>query len=148
MNLNIPRAKNPGWKAWVLKLVFSRFGPLIKAGAATATAFVVTSLAKVGIVLSAEMQLHLMIFLTGLAWLGVDSAIQRYAGAQAAIIQEALGVEKDRWLGPKTVAAAQALPARRAEVVEDLILKPENFGIEQWKQIQAIIDGSATPPQS
>jgi hypothetical protein len=105
------RAANPNKldpKGWVLKLIFSRVGPGIKAAVSALLGWLVTWLASFGILLDADMQMHIASALTGLIWLALDQIINRYAGDHAAAIQSALGVEADRWIGPRTVAAAQA----------------------------------------
>ena len=105
-----PRPKRSvGLKAWVLKLIFSRVGPAVKAGVSALLGWLVTHLAGLGIVLDADLQLHITSAITGLAWLAMDWAINNYAGNHAAAIQTALGVERDRWLGPVTVNTAETL---------------------------------------
>jgi hypothetical protein len=95
-------------KAWLLKLIFSRVGPGIKAAVSAALGALVTWLTSFGVMLDADMQMHIASALTGVIWLGLDQLINRYAGQHAAAIQAALGVEADRWIGPKTIEAAEA----------------------------------------
>jgi hypothetical protein len=95
-------------KGWVLRLIFSRVGPLVKAGVSAALGWLVTTLASFGIMLDADMQMHVASALTGLIWLAIDQLINRYAGHQTEAIQHALGVDADRWIGPKTIEAAEA----------------------------------------
>jgi hypothetical protein len=95
-------------KGWVLRLIFSRVGPMAKAGVSAALGWIVVKLASFGIMLDADMQLHISSALTGLIWLAIDQLINRYAGSQAEAIQQALGVDADRWIGPKTIEAAEA----------------------------------------
>lgn len=93
-------------KAWILKLIFSRVGPGIKAAISATLGALVTWLTSFGIMLDADLQMHVASALTGIIWLALDQLINRYAGQHAAAIQSALGVEADRWIGPRTVAAA------------------------------------------
>jgi hypothetical protein len=95
-------------KGWVLRLIFSRVGPMVKAGVSAALGWIVVKLASFGIMLDADMQLHISSALTGLIWLAIDQLINRYAGSQTEAIQQALGVDADRWIGPKTIEAAEA----------------------------------------
>jgi uncharacterized membrane protein len=106
-SLNLKR-KAPDVKSWIFKRIFSPVGPAITAGVSAALGYIVTWLASFSIVLDADMQSHIAYVLTGITWLVIDQLINRYAGQHAASIQEALGVDADRWIGPKTVNAAQA----------------------------------------
>jgi hypothetical protein len=101
-------AKKLNPKGWLLRLIFSRLGPLVKAGVSAALGWLVTSLASLGIMLDADMQMHVASALTGITWLAIDAAVTRYAGHQAEAIQQALGVDADRWIGPRTIEAAEA----------------------------------------
>lgn len=104
----LKRKKAPDIKSWIFKLIFSKVGPLVKVSVSTLLGYFVVWLASFGIILDADMQFHIANSLTGLIWLIIDQLITRYAGDQAKAIQQALGVEADKWIGPETVAAAEA----------------------------------------
>ncbi len=117
------RAKNPKKidpVAWMLKLVFSRVGPMITGLVSMTLGFVVTQLAQFNIVMTAEVQLQLSGFVSFVVWGAIQQAVNHYAGKYAEMIQTALGLEPDRWIGPKTAAEIQAAAskAKPAEPVE------------------------------
>jgi hypothetical protein len=93
-------------KDFFLKLIFSRVGPAVKAIVSAFLGWLVTTLASKGIMLDANLQNHIATALTGLFWLVIDFGVNKYFGDKVAIIQQAYGLEADRWLGPKTTAAA------------------------------------------
>lgn len=104
--LNKRRPPNIKVKDFFLKLIFSRVGPAVKAIVSAILGWLVTTLASKGIMLDANLQNHIATALTGLFWLGIDFAVNKYFGDNVAIIQKAYGLEADHWLGPKTTAAA------------------------------------------
>jgi hypothetical protein len=104
--LNKRRPPNIIMKDAILKLIFSRLGPVITAIVSAILGFLVTKLATYQIMLDAELQTQISGALTGLIWLTVNQLVNRYMGDKVEIIQQAYGLEADRWLGPKTTAAA------------------------------------------
>jgi hypothetical protein len=103
---------NTYMKAQILKLVFSRVGPLITAAISTAVGFIVVQLARIGLVLDADQELQLIATASGLIYTAINYLVNKYAGEQAKAIQEALGVVKDGWIGPVTIATAEQAKAR------------------------------------
>jgi hypothetical protein len=93
-------------KNTILKLLFSRVGPAVKALVSSLLGWLVTWTAGMGILIGADLQMHIATALSGLIWLTIDFLVNKYAGDHVAIIQKAYGLEADRWLGPKTTAAA------------------------------------------
>lgn len=92
-------------KDFFLKLIFSRVGPAVKALVSSLLGWVVTWTAGLGIMLDADLQIHIASALSGLIWLTIDYLVTRYLGDHVETIQTAYGLEADRWLGPKTTAA-------------------------------------------
>lgn len=131
--------------AWILKLVFSRLGPAITGLISMALGVIVTQTARLGIEMDAEVQMQLVGVISFLVWGAIMQAINRYTGKYADLIQEALGVTRDRWIGPSTAAeiAAAAAVAKRAEPVQDITLS--NLTPEQIAQIQAVLEGGMSP---
>jgi hypothetical protein len=109
--LDRKRKNNPDkivMKDYFFKLIFSKLGPLVKAGISLAIGKIVVFLASYGIMLDADLQLQLEAVITSIVWLAIDQLVNNYAGKHAEAIQKALGVKRDRWIGDKTVAAAEA----------------------------------------
>lgn len=103
---NKRRSPNIIMKDAILKLIFSRLGPVITALVSAILGYLVTKLASYEIMLDADLQTQISGALTALIWLTVNQLVNRYMGDKVAIIQQAYGLEADRWLGPKTTAAA------------------------------------------
>lgn len=97
---------NIDMKDLFLKVIFSRVGPAIKALVSSALGWLVIRAATIGILIDADLQLHIATALSGLIWLTIDFFVNKYLGDKVAIIQQSYGLEADRWLGPKTTAAA------------------------------------------
>jgi hypothetical protein len=93
-------------KDLILKALFSRVGPAIKAIVSGILGKLVTWAASLGIMMDASLQQSIALSLTGIIWLAIDYYVNKYAGDHAETIQKAYGLEADRWLGPKTTAAA------------------------------------------
>jgi hypothetical protein len=104
--LNRRNPPNIRMKNAILKLIFSRLGPTITAIVSAVLGFLVTKLASYQIMLDADLQTQISGALTGLIWLTVNQLVNRYMGDKVEIIQQAYGLEADRWLGPVTTAAA------------------------------------------
>ena len=93
-------------KDFFLKLIFSRVGPAVAAIVSAILGFLVTKLAAIGIMLDANMQSHISYALTGFIWLTINHLVNKYLGDKVQVIQEAYGLQADRWLGPVTTQAA------------------------------------------
>ena len=100
------RRPNIVMKDFFLKLIFSRVGPAVKAIVSSILGWLVTWTAGLGVMLDADLQMHIATALSGLIWLTIDSIVTKYLGDKVEVIQKAYGLEADRWLGPKTTAAA------------------------------------------
>lgn len=107
-------------KAWLLKLIFSRVGPIIAAAVSAAVAWLVTFFAThLGFVMDANMQHEVALGLTTTLYAVINFFVHKYAGDNVKAIQQALGIDDDRWAGPETVKAAEkaAEYARKPEVM-------------------------------
>lgn len=104
--LNRRNPPNIIMKNAILKLLFSRVGPAVKALVSSLLGWLVTYLAGFGIMLDADLQMHISVAITGVIWLTIDFLVNKYAGDNVAIIQKAYGLEVDKVLGPITTAAA------------------------------------------
>lgn len=108
-------------KAFLFKAIFSRVGPLIKAGVSFLLGKVVVLLAAVNVTMTAELQQSLSYVLTAGAWIIIDWLLNKYAGDNIKAIQEAVGMEAiDRWVGPKTVATIEEMAAKAKRPTEIL----------------------------
>lgn len=104
------------FKAWVMRLVFSRIGPIITGAISTAIGGIMGmmthKLAEFGIPVSADMQTEVAGFFAFLVYGFLNFLINKYAGDSAAALQEALAkssgmpLEVDKWIDVKTIELA------------------------------------------
>jgi hypothetical protein len=120
-------------KTAALKLVFSRLGPSITAGVSTATGFllgyIVSGTSAIGFHLDATQQTTVSLGISQTIYWLITELVNKYAGEHSGALQEALKqfvptLEKDNWIGPETVSAAESAAqaaATRAEAVTEII---------------------------
>jgi hypothetical protein len=113
------RNKPGSLKAWVFKLVFSRVGPVIGAAVSAAVGWLVTQLAAFQIYMDADMQIQVASFFSFVIYGVINYLVNRYAGDNAAAIQEALGAKVDRWIDKETIEAAAARAPKPKEILHD-----------------------------
>ena len=117
-------------KAWAMRLVFSRVGPIVTGAISTAIGGIMGmmthKLAEFGIPVSADMQTEVTGFFAFLVYGFINFLINKYAGDSAAALQEALSkssgmpLEIDKWIDVKTIElASKANYVPRAIPVED-----------------------------
>lgn len=104
-------------KNFILRTAFSKAGPVITAGVAVIVGFIlgwiVTGLSAIGLPIDAAQQTEVSLSITaGIYWF-LNQLINKYAGEHAVILQKILRdanplLKVDRWIGPETIAAAQA----------------------------------------
>jgi hypothetical protein len=100
-------------KNFILKLVFSRLGPSVTSGVSVATGFllgwIVNATSALGFHLDAAQQTTVSLAISQTIYWLITELVNKYAGEHAEAIQKAIGTKVvDRWIGPETVAAAQA----------------------------------------
>ena len=100
-------------KNFILKLVFSRLGPSVTSGVSVATGFllgwIVNATSALGMHLDAAQQTTVSLAISQTIYWLITELINKYAGEHAEAIQKAIGTKVvDRWIGPETIAAAQA----------------------------------------
>ena len=110
-------------KNFILKLVFSRLGPSVTSGVSVATGFllgwIVNATSALGMHLDAAQQTTVSLAISQTIYWLITELVNKYAGEHAEAIQKAIGTKVvDRWIGPETVAAAQA--AAQASAVSNL----------------------------
>jgi hypothetical protein len=104
--LNRRNPPNIRMKDAILKLIFSRLGPTVKAIVSSLLGWFVVWLAGFGVMLDADLQMHISVAVSGLIWVAIDQVANRYLGKNVRTIQRAYGLIEDDWLGPVTTAAA------------------------------------------
>ena len=100
-------------KTFVLRLVFSRLGPTVTSAVSVATGFllgwIVSGTSAIGFHLDATQQTTVSLGISQTIYWLITELVNKYAGEYAAALQKAIGgIAVDRWIGPDTVAAAQA----------------------------------------
>ena len=103
-------------KSWLMKLVFSRIGPVVTGLISTvigfAMSFLTSKLSLIGVSVPADMQMEIAGFLSFTVYGSITFLINKYAGDSAAAMQEALAkasgmkLEVDRWIDLKTIDLA------------------------------------------
>jgi len=104
-------------KNLILRLVFSRLGPSITAGIAALTGiilgWIVTATSAIDFHLDASQQTEISLTISAVAFWLLSQLVNKYAGEHSATLQGILqkanpALKVDRWIGPETIAAAQA----------------------------------------
>jgi len=101
-------------KTFALKLVFSRLGPTITSAVSIATGFllgwIVSGTSSLGFHLDATQQTTVSLGISQTIYWLITELVNKYAGEYAAALQKAIGgIPVDRWIGPETVKAAEAV---------------------------------------
>ncbi len=116
--LNTVSKRKPAglFKSWLMKLVFSRVGPVITGAISSAIGFLmnflINKLSLIGIIVTADMQMEVAGFISFLIYGVINFLVNKYAGDSAAALQEALAkssginLEVDKWIDLKTIDLA------------------------------------------
>jgi hypothetical protein len=119
-------------KTMIMRLVFSRIGPVVTGAVSTAIGGLIglmtNKLAEFGIPVSADMQTEVTGFTAFLVYGIINYLINSYAGDSAAALQEALSkssgmpLEVDKWIDVKTIELAskanyipKAIPVKKSK---------------------------------
>ena len=104
-------------KAWTMKLVFSRVGPIITGFVSSIVGYAISvitaKLDLIGVTVNADMQMEVAGFLSFIIYGAINYLINKYAGDSAAALQEALSkssgvpLDVDKWIDIKTIEAAR-----------------------------------------
>ena len=104
-------------KDTILKAIFSKVGPILVAGVAMLIGLISSKLdsfyaylATFEFIVPTDVQSAISYGITGIVWLAINYAINKYAGEHAKAIQEQLqkiipNQVVDKWIGEKTVNA-------------------------------------------
>lgn len=117
LNDVVSKRKPAGFiKAWLMKLVFSRVGPVITGFISTVIGFAMSlltaKLSLIGVSIPADMQMEIAGFLAFTIYGAINFLVNKYAGDSAAALQEALAkasgvkLEVDKWIDLKTIDLA------------------------------------------
>jgi hypothetical protein len=137
-------------KAFALRILFSRLGPSISSSVSIVVGFllgwVVNATSSLGFHLDADQQTRLSLAITAAIYWIISEITNKYAGDHAKTLQEVLQsvsptLKADRWIGPETIAAAQAAAQKAAA-------NPSTGEIYEGKPVAPTLTEKATQAQA